>query len=215
MSLFGQNKRPLSATTASKSRRSPLPLSNSDAVREKFSYSHSRKSSLTTPIATASSPSGWFTVLYIPVPSWRRSSSRSDADSPLLSNGFHGHTADSRGMSHVRVFLPIPPAIWNRIPGLRRLTPIRLLLTVFLVVGSAILFTVLRKVANGKSNWTPPNPFQDPDTLVLTQEEVARIWEWELISGHHPSIQPGKPSSEIDPSEVTGTDRSAYVATSA
>jgi WD repeat and SOF domain-containing protein 1 len=59
-------------------------------------------------------------------------------------------------------------------------------------MGAAVLFIVLRRVAGGDSNWTPPNPFQDPSTLVLTKDEVARIWEWEIMSGHHPSIKSGK-----------------------
>jgi WD repeat and SOF domain-containing protein 1 len=74
---------------------------------------------------------------------------------------------------------------------MRRLTPIRLLLSLFTFMGAAVLFIVLRRVAGGDSNWTPPNPFQDPSTLVLTKDEVARIWEWEIMSGHHPSIKPG------------------------
>lgn len=192
MSLFGQNKRPLSQMSGNKARRSPLPLANSDAVHEKFAYSHSRKSSMTSPIATASSPSGWFTVLYIPVPSWRRGPGRGEVDMSSLSNGFHGHASDSRGTKHVRVYLPIPPAVWNRIPGMRRLTPFRLLLTLFVLTGTLVLFIVLRRVAGGETNWSPPNPFQDPSTLVLTKDEVARIWEWEVISGHHPSIKPGE-----------------------
>lgn len=27
---------------------------------------------------------------------------------------------------------------------------------------------------------------------VLTKEEVARIWEWEVVSGHHPSLADGE-----------------------
>lgn len=75
---------------------------------------------------------------------------------------------------------------------MRRLTPFRLLLTLFVLTGTLVLFIVLRRVAGGETNWSPPNPFQDPSTLVLTKDEVARIWEWEVISGHHPSIKPGE-----------------------
>lgn len=114
-----------------------------------------------------------------------------------LSNAYHGHASDPRGTKHVRVYLPIPPAVWNRIPGMRRLTPFRLLLSLFVLTGTLVVLFVLRRVAGGETNWTPPNPFQDPSTLVLTKDEVARIWEWEVISGHHPSIQPGEhPISE-------------------
>lgn len=178
MSLFGQSKRYIPTLSGSKGRRSPLPLSTSDAVHEK--YSHSRSGSLSSPLAT-SSASGWFTVVYLPLP---RFFTRSDLSSSPHSNGIdHRFVHTSRG--RIRVYLPIPPSIYRHLPFRRPLSPIRACFSLLILLIIVIILTGFRRHKGGKTTWTPP--FQDADTCVLTKDEVARIWEWEILSGHQPS----------------------------
>lgn len=89
---------------------------------------------------------------------------------------------------YIRLYLPLPPR-------LARVTPLRILLFALAVVGLVVFLLGFRKTSRGKS-WTPP--FVDPDTLVLTKEEVGRIWEWEILSGHFPSVRKGELYLELD-----------------
>lgn len=85
---------------------------------------------------------------------------------------------------YFRLYLPIPPKI-------ARVTPLRILLFAMATLGLVVFMLGFRKTSRGKT-WTPP--FVDPDTLVLTREEVGRIWEWEILSGHYPSVRKGQSS---------------------
>lgn len=38
-------------------------------------------------------------------------------------------------------------------------------------------------------SWSPPYAQQEPSTLVYMREDLQRIWEWEVTSGHYPSAQ--------------------------
>ena len=61
-------------------------------------------------------------------------------------------------------------------------------LVVLLVIGLFLLG--FRKRPDGRNTWSPP--FTDPNTLVLTPDELAMIWEWEVLSGHYPNLSPRK-----------------------
>lgn len=225
MSFFGQNKR---ATPSAKSgrRHHPLPLSNSDVINEKFSasYGHSRRSSLTTPLVATSGLSGWFTVIYIPIPGFLSrggSGGGGSSVSPLSAAGGGGrnrsgsltanggasfdgmggygnvgsryssagsNTMRSPSRGHIPLYLPIPSRIWARLPGAGRPTPLRLCLIFFIFLGTIILITGFHKKDGGGTAWHGPF-LGDPSTLVITKEEVARIWQWEVMSGHHPSVK--------------------------
>ncbi len=187
MSLFGQSKRHIPNLTGSKGRRSPLPLSSSDAVHDK--YSHGRSGSLSSPIAT-SSASGWFTVVYVPLP---RIFGRSDNGSPRLNGIEHRFAHTSR--RRMRVYLPIPPSLYRHLPFGRPFTPLRACVSLLLFVVVVFILTGFRRHRGGKTVWTPP--FQDADTLVLTKDEIARIWEWEILSGHQPSPRKISESSRV------------------
>ena len=182
MSLFGQTKR---YTPTKPSRRAPLPI---------FTTDPEKKYGLSSPLAPSSSR--WFTMIYVPLP--RLPFSRSSSSEALL-NG-NGHASPSkthhrtfsasvqRPRKYARICLPIPPRLYAKLP---RLNTARRVLLSFLAFGMLVLFLLgFRKRGSGNRTWTPP--FVDPDTLVLTPAELAMIWEWEILSGHHPSIAPRK-----------------------
>ncbi|KAK4685672.1 hypothetical protein P7C73_g4475, partial [Tremellales sp. Uapishka_1] len=177
MSLFGQTKR---HTPGSKPRRSPLPHFTSDAESEKYGLTGS-----------GVYPSRWFTIVPIPVP--HNPFKSSSSDSPLVNgNGaFSHHPLSHRPRRYIRLYLPIPPHL------LPRQSILRLLTLLLLTVGVVLFFLGFRKSPSGHNTWSPP--FVDPNTLVLTPDEVAMIWEWEIQSGHHPSLQTGTPKDQLLP----------------
>lgn len=238
MSFFGQTKR---GSSAHSSRRygNPLPLSNSDVLQEKFGHHggashnrshHRRGSSFTQPLATSSTPNGWFTVLYIPIPKFlqRSTSSSSSASSPIAGlsgrsrassidgNGYYGPSglgtraggpSGGGARQHVPLYLPIPRPVWQRLPGAGRPTPLKLCIYLFIIIGAVVVVLGFKKNDGGKTTWSPP--FQgEPSTLVLTREEVARIWQWELLSGHHPSV---KQSESSDPQGARSVPKAPIV----
>ena len=93
---------------------------------------------------------------------------------------------------HLKVYLPIPHAVLSRIPFLSRPTPLRLIALLAVIITLVLLVTGLKKSKRGDGGgWTEVFR-QDKENVVLTEEEVARIWEWEVISGHHPSMADGE-----------------------
>ncbi|ODN83011.1 hypothetical protein L202_01242 [Cryptococcus amylolentus CBS 6039] len=157
MSLFGQVKR----HTPSKPRRSPLPTTAWDADKRH----------------PANNP--WFTTIYIPL----RIPFTASSDS--LPNAV-GSPRPYHPLSKQRILrlpIPIPPRIYARLPRLN--SPIRLFLLLIALLGLSVFFMGFRKTRDGDRTWSPP--FVDPDTMVITPEEAAMIWEWEVLSGHYPS----------------------------
>lgn len=224
MSFFGQTKR--GSSHSSRRYGNPLPLSNSDVLQEKFGHGaanrshHRRGSSFTQPLATSSTPNGWFTVLYIPIPRFlQRSSAPFSVSSPVAgltgrsrsssidANGYYGASglgtrsagnASGGPRRHIPLYLPIPRPVWQRLPGAGRPTPLKLCVYLFIIIGTVVVVLGFKKNDGGKTTWSPP--FQgEPSTLVLTREEVARIWQWELLSGHHPSTRQSESSGKWDP----------------
>lgn len=185
MSLFGQTKRHIPASSA---RRSPLPV---------FAHDSEKKYGLSSP--STSSSYRFFTAIYVPLPRLpflgQSSSSSSllngDHASSPLGKPYHKHarsySQSHRAQRYVKIWLPIPQRVYNRLPRLN--TPMRVLLGALLVIGFVLFLLGFRKRGPGNT-WTPP--FSDPSTLVLTPDELAMIWEWEVLSGHHPSLHPRK-----------------------
>ncbi|WVR08522.1 hypothetical protein IAU60_005577 [Kwoniella sp. DSM 27419] len=193
MSLFGQVKR---HAPSSKPRRSPLPTTAWDNEK-KFDLS-------TSPQGTNGPYSRWFTVVYVPVP---RIPFISSSDNLMNGNGLssppirsygqlhpmgHGHRPSLSGQGHghghghgryMRIYLPIPPRLYGRMPRLN--SPVRIVIFLFILLVTALFLLGFRKKRGGGSTWSPP--FSDPNTMVITNEEAAMIWEWEVLSGHHPS----------------------------
>ncbi|KAJ7216607.1 glycosyltransferase family 32 protein [Mycena pura] len=50
-----------------------------------------------------------------------------------------------------------------------------------------VLTVVLVSRSLGRSEWDPSS--QEPTTLVFRREDLQRIWQWEIASGHFPSRQ--------------------------
>lgn len=176
MSLFGQTKRHTPPTP--KGRRSPLPMF-SGADEKRFHPS---------PASTPNS-SGIFTTIYLPLPIPRIPFLSSSDENGIASSSRYGyHEKPSRRVRvrYVRVCLPIPPRLYARL-AVRPQRPLRAAMVALALLGLLILLLGLRRKPGGGPGWSPP--FSEPDSLVLTQEEVAAIWEWEVLSGHHPSTQ--------------------------
>lgn len=178
MSLFGQAKR----HGPSKPRRSPLPISTAES--EKFGYGG--------PMSPLSSSPRWYSIVAVPVPQLPFGK----GDQTPRANGLAHHGQQKtffaktpRARRYVRVPVPIPPRMMGRFARLPRIVRIALYA---LVLGcfSFLFCLLIGKKDSGRSTWAPA--FMDPDTLVVTPEEVAKIWEWEVLSGHHPSRANGR-----------------------
>ncbi|KAG8947721.1 hypothetical protein FRC04_010495 [Tulasnella sp. 424] len=59
---------------------------------------------------------------------------------------------------------------------------------VFLLGLGWLLLSFVRRL-EGRPNWTN-SVIGDPPTLVYSREDLRRIWEWEIASGHYPSTRP-------------------------
>ncbi|WVN89833.1 uncharacterized protein L203_105063 [Cryptococcus depauperatus CBS 7841] len=162
MSLFGQFKR--HSHTPTKSRFSPLPTTNRES-RFVSSRSSSQSSKL-------------YTVIHLPL-----RLSLTEAPEPNFNAGFGSSKPLPRTKSrYIRIFLPIPPRLYTRLPKLS--SPFRLVCFTLLLLGLYLFFSGFKKNREGERTWSPP--FVDLDTLVITPEECAMIWEWEILSGHYP-----------------------------
>lgn len=171
MSLFGQTKRHV--PSKKDARRSPLPI---------FIPDHEKKYDLGPPLSP--SASRYFTPIYLPLP--RLSGRSNSSDRMLNGTGYSPRNHGKPSRRYIRVYLPIPPRLYARIPRLH--APYRIALIAVLLLGAIfILLGFRRRGPAGRNSWTPP--FTDPDSLVLSPEEVAMIWEWEISSGHYPSLQ--------------------------
>lgn len=57
----------------------------------------------------------------------------------------------------------------------------------------AIIYIVLavnKRITSDDQSWSSPIPFPgEPSTLVYKREDLQRIWEWEIASGHYPSAR--------------------------
>jgi len=180
MSLFGQTKR---HSLSKSSRRAPLPIFSSGSDSEKR-YSLSGPGS---PITMSSpSSSSWYTILYLPLPRIPFLNSSSSSSAGSTAYPYHHHNTHSG--RYCRLYIPLPPKVLNRIPRPKSAVRLLFLLVGLLVVGLFLLG--FRKRPDGRNTWSPP--FTDPDTLVLTPEELAMIWEWEVLSGHYPNLSPRK-----------------------
>lgn len=178
MSLFGQTKR--HSLSSKPGRRAPLPIFTSD-TEKRFGLSGPG-----SPMGASSST--WYTVVYVPVPRipFTRSSS---SDSLLNGNSAKAyHAPMHHNQRYCRLYVPLPPKVFNRIPRPSSVVRLVIGLVVILVIGLFLLG--FRKRPDGRNTWSPP--FTDPNSLVLTPDELAMIWEWEVSSGHYPNLSPGE-----------------------
>ncbi|KAJ7135408.1 glycosyltransferase family 32 protein [Mycena crocata] len=87
------------------------------------------------------------------------------------------------------VFVPIPGVRTRRLRVLLptiRLRRQRGPLLVCFACMAVVLTVVLVSRGVGRSDW-PQNSPEEPSTLVFRREDLQRIWNWEIASGHYPS----------------------------
>ncbi len=107
-----------------------------------------------------SRPSTFFTSFYIPLP----------------------------GRKRIVVPLPIPPGVWYWIStrfGRRKASA---LVWMFMAVLGWLVLGLLKSAVNHRPRWSDAI-IGDPPTLVYGREDLRRIWNWEVASGHYPSTR--------------------------
>ena len=91
------------------------------------------------------------------------------------------------GVKQLKIVIPIPPKLYQSLRGLGRARSKRF----YNVLSAIALFAILWNLygfARRLGAPLPPPPFQKkPTTRVFTQEDLRRIWEWEVESGHYQS----------------------------
>lgn len=105
------------------------------------------------------SSGGFFTTFYLPI------------------SGAHGR--------RFRIYAPIPPTLYHKAVSRfgRRRGCLIILLGVVMTLW--VVFAVVVRFANEEKDW--PWPFRTRSTLVFQHEDLRKIWEWEIASGHYPS----------------------------
>ena len=81
--------------------------------------------------------------------------------------------------------LPIPPRVYHAMIarfGRKRGFIILLFGAVFVLW---TVFAFAKRFGTEEKQW--PAPFQSDTTLVFQREDLQKIWEWEIASGHYPS----------------------------
>lgn len=116
------------------------------------------------------------------------------------------HRQGSSPLWTVKVTLPIPgvatPGLRILVPNTGRLpSPFRRRwgpLVLCICVISITVFSLTTRRLYGAEEQTvrwaepppsPPPPRIDPSTLVFEREDLQRIWQWEIASGHYPSAR--------------------------
>ncbi len=59
----------------------------------------------------------------------------------------------------------------------------------------AVIFTTFalaKRFGTEEKKWPGPFTTGDPPTLVFRREDIQRIWQWEVASGHYPSRHSSK-----------------------
>lgn len=124
--------------------------------------------------------------------------------SSAVQEKMHRHT---RSMSWtVPVSVPIPGVRTRRlrlfVPNPTRMQPLGLsrigrrrgplVVGLLLVASLCVFFSFARKFGPEEKQWTPP--FGESSTLIFGREDLQRVWEWEIASGHYPSKRESKSS---------------------
>ncbi|KDQ09256.1 hypothetical protein BOTBODRAFT_47675 [Botryobasidium botryosum FD-172 SS1] len=111
--------------------------------------------------STTTFPSGWLTFILIPIPLTHR---------------------------RLKIVLPISPRIWQLSTSrLGRKTASTLGCFLFMLC-IFLTFAVGKRFGSSSKTW--PQPFQgDPPSLVFDRQDLRKVWEWEIASGHYPSSE--------------------------
>jgi WD repeat and SOF domain-containing protein 1 len=81
----------------------------------------------------------------------------------------------------------------------RRKGPAFLCLSAFALIFT--VFALAKRFAMQDKKW-PTTPFGTPPTLVFGREELQRIWQWEIQSGHYPSSQKSMQVLRVAPASL-------------
>lgn len=86
----------------------------------------------------------------------------------------------------INVVLPLPPNIYySTVQRFGRRRAFSIFLGTLMVIIWTLL-TVRRHSGTPQNQW-PLRTKDDPSTLVFAREDLRRVWEWEIASGHYPS----------------------------
>lgn len=92
------------------------------------------------------------------------------------------------GRRRLAVPLPIPPSIWMKISNRLGKQRASVVVWLFLLGIGWLLLSIIRRLEH-RPRWTN-SVIGDPPTLVYSREDLRRIWQWEIASGHYPSTRP-------------------------
>jgi len=130
-----------------------------------YSYSSDEKRPLSAPDASHAHGSRFVTVVRVPVPSFTDD---------------NNYTARRGARRVLSIPIPVPPRVYARF---QRLNPV-VRAAFFVAMLVLALFVLLRKSSPGTAQVSS-------STVVVSDAEIAKIWEWEIMSGHHPGISTG------------------------
>lgn len=86
----------------------------------------------------------------------------------------------------INVVLPLPPNMYHSaVQRFGRKRAFTIFLGTFVVIIWTLL-TMRRRFGTPQDQW-PLTTKDDPSTLVFAREDLQRVWEWEIASGHYPS----------------------------
>ena len=101
---------------------------------------------------------------------------------------YYFHVPGSRRGRRIKLILPVPKNIYQSAVhrwGRKRA------FALFLGTCLLLLWTLLSfgKRHHGPERHFPPTEGSgtEPSTLVFSREDLQRVWEWEIASGHYPS----------------------------
>lgn len=86
----------------------------------------------------------------------------------------------------INIVLPHPPHVYHStVQRFGRRRAFAIFLGTFVLILWTLL-TMRKRFGTPQTQW--PLTFQgDPPTLVYAREDLQRVWEWEIASGHYPS----------------------------
>jgi WD repeat and SOF domain-containing protein 1 len=168
--MFGQMKRPKARHSLS------LPYASDDRpLLPDSSHHHGSR---------------FVTIIRIPLPRFGKAEPQAGGAS------FYPHPPRRPVGRYVHLPLPIPPRVYARI---QQLNPV--LRLVVLGLGCVGFFLVISLLGGGSVGAAVPALITSAartktgtgsSNAVVSAEEIAKIWEWEVMSGHHPSAARGE-----------------------
>jgi DDB1- and CUL4-associated factor 13 len=92
----------------------------------------------------------------------------------------------------LRLFLPFPAPIRTQLEQRLGRKPALTLLSLITLLFFWVIYAFSKHGLHFR-RWQPPF-LRDPPTLVFSSDELSRVWQWEIASGHYQSTRPSKQS---------------------